>query len=70
MKLTIELNEKDEERQTLNAHMKGPDLAMCIWNLEQLIRKYNKMDKLPENFVEEFFIIIENDIGRVEEYTY
>jgi len=69
--MTFEFDEEDCKLDAL-AHLQGPKLALCIWNMQERIRREweqcdedSPMDKLIKDIAD----IVETNIGNIEDYT-
>ena len=72
MKIKIELNDNIESKTEIKAHLEGPLLALCIYNIENILIKYKeKCDEgsLTEDLIVEALECIHDDIGSVHDYT-
>lgn len=69
--MTFEFDD-DDSRVDPNAHFHGPKLALCIWNIQERIRKeWENCDEgsVMEKLIEDIGSIVENDIGCIDDYT-
>lgn len=66
MEILIKLDTEKNSQTKINAHLQGDKLAFTIHELQELIFKH---EDLSENFKMEFFHIINENLGNIEDYT-
>jgi hypothetical protein len=70
MKITIELDDKKDKKE-VNRVLKNTDMAICIFSLREFyiknIANNKNLSNLSESTIEEFFDIIESNIGDLED---
>jgi len=69
--LTFEFDD-DDCKLHANAHIRGPDLALCIWSMKERIgREWEECDEDSpmEKLIDDIGRIVEDTIGNIEDYT-
>ena len=71
-KVILEFDTEEDSKQDINAAVKGSLLALCIWEMQQRVRKYR--DKCDEgrdmqHLINDVYKIVEDRIGNIYDYT-
>jgi len=71
-KLTFEFDSESDSKLDANAHLRGPDLALCIYVLQERIRReWEACDEggVMDTLIKDTCDIVEKYIGNVDDYT-